>query len=78
MSLGKGIEQALAELAAAQATLEHAQRAFAQARSEETACINRVNAAQKEVDELVASVKAKAHRDTQWGRDRNPGFRVPT
>ena len=78
MSLGKGIEQAIAELAAAQAALEDAQRATAQARGEETTCLNRVNAAQKEVDELVAAVKAKAHRDTDWGRERTHGFRVPT
>lgn len=78
MSLGKGIEQALGELAAAQAALEDAQRATAQARSEETACLNRVNAAQKEVDDLVAAVKSKAHRDTDWGRARQPRFPVPT
>ena len=77
MSQGKEIEQALAELAAAHAALEDAARALQQARSEETACMNRVNKAQKEVDDLIASVKAKAPRDTNWGRERNPGFRMP-
>jgi len=76
MSLGQGLEQALAELAAAQATLEDAQRATAEARNAECACLNRVNAAQKEVDELVAAIKAKASRDSDWGRARQPSFRL--
>lgn len=77
MSQGKEIEQALAELAAAHAALDDAARATSQARSAETTCMNRVNKAQKEVDDLISAVKAKAPRDTNWGRERNPGFRVP-
>lgn len=74
MSLSNGLEQALAELAAAQAALEEAERATARARSEESACLKRANEAQKEVDDLVAAIREKAHRDTTWGRARQRGF----
>lgn len=73
MSLGQGLEQAIAELAAAQATLEDAARATAIARSTECTCLNRVNDAQKEVDEMVAAIKAKAHIDSDWGHARYGG-----
>jgi hypothetical protein len=77
MSTGKRIEQALSELAAAHVALNDAGRTLAQARSDEVNCLNRVNSAQKEVDELMAAVKSEAHRDTDWGRARATGSRLP-
>lgn len=71
---GQGLKQALAELEVAQTALEDARRNLTQARSEEKACLNRANAAQKEVDKIVADIKAKAPRDTDWNRIKTPKF----
>lgn len=62
------MKQALIELN--QATEEHkeAERITAEARSLECTALNRLNSAQKRVDELVNGMKKSAPRDSDWGR----------
>lgn len=39
------------------------------ARRDETDCRNRLNQAQKKVDELIATLKKQAPRDSDWKRE---------
>ena len=62
------MKQALIELN--QATEEHkeTERITEAARSRECTALNRLNAAQKRVDDLVSVMKKGAPRDSDWGR----------
>ena len=62
------MSDALRELEGATKEHEEAQRITGEARSRETAAVNRLNAAQKRVDEFVAGMKKSAPRDSDWGR----------
>ena len=62
------MSDALRELESATKEHEDAQRITGEARSRETDAVNRLNAAQKRVDELVAGMKKGAPRDSDWGR----------
>ena len=64
------LREALDELSNVTDELVAASRAAAEARSREISCINRVNSAQKKVDELVAALKAQAPGGSDWARQR--------
>ena len=64
------MSDALRELEGATQEHKEAQRITGEARSRETAAVNRLNAAQKRVDELVAGMKKGAPRNSDWGRVR--------
>ncbi len=68
--MSKEISDALAELKSAGDELTRAQERTAQARSTETGALNRVNRAQKRVDELISKLKQEAVRDTSWKQTR--------
>lgn len=71
MSLNREIDEAICEFANASDQLAMARVRLGEARALETDCINRVNKAQKRVDELVAGIKKQAPRDTDWHRATN-------
>lgn len=60
------IETLVATVEQATKDLEKASAATAQARSAETGCLNRLNAAQKALDEAIAKLRQEAHRDSDW------------
>jgi hypothetical protein len=62
------MSDALRELEGATKEYEDAQRITGEARSRETAAVNRLNAVQKRVDGLVNGMKKAAPRDSDWGR----------
>ena len=66
------MSDALRELEGATKEHEEAQRITGAARSHETVAVNRLNAAQKRVDELVAGMKKGAPRDSDWGHVGRP------
>jgi hypothetical protein len=59
---------AAAAVLAATEALTKAQAEAQSARSVETDCINRLNQAQKNLDDLVAGLKKNAPRDSGWKR----------
>lgn len=69
--VAKDFEVVVKNLNEAQAAWENANRAARDARSEETACLNRLNAAQKEFDKLAGALRASATVETDWGRKNN-------
>ena len=72
------LKSALEALETASADWRRAATETQHARNLETDCLNRVNQAQKDVDELVGKVKAGAPRESDWYRASNPGFRLPS
>lgn len=62
------MSDALRELEGATKEHEDAQRITGEAQRRETAAVNRLNAAQKRVDNLVNEMKQSASRDSDWGR----------
>jgi hypothetical protein len=64
---------AAARVLAATEALAKAQAEVAAARSVETTCINRLNQAQKNLDDLVAGLKKNAPRDSDWRRPVGKG-----
>ena len=67
-SLNKMMADALNELTTAQEHLATASNQAAMARRNETECINRVNKAQKAVDDVLLQIKAQSPRETDWKR----------
>ena len=67
MTTNKSLEDLVREVADATTTLDAAQRAASQARVEETTCLNRLNRAQKEIDERVLYLRKSAPRASNWG-----------
>jgi len=65
-----GIENALNELEVASAALAEARERLNSARREECDCINRVNKAQKALDEIIAKTKALAPSGSDWKTQR--------
>lgn len=64
------LDEARHDLRAAEIEHDGATQELAAARSKETAARNRLNQAQKRFDYAVESIKARAPRDSDWGRDR--------
>lgn len=64
------MQEALDELSNATDELKAASRAVAEARSREISCVNRINSAQKKVDDLVAALKAQSPGGSDWARQR--------
>ncbi len=62
------LADAMAKLAAATQDYESARERERLASSEETAAHNRLNQAQRKVDEVLAGLKKIAPRDTDWTR----------
>jgi exonuclease VII small subunit len=62
------IVDAVAELEKAGAEFDLAQSSLREASSRDTAARNRLNQAQKKVDEVVAAFRKAAPRDTDWAR----------
>ena len=69
-SLNRLLADAVADLAAAGDFHEQKSSALQMARNEETDALNRVNAAQKKFDELVALVKKEAPRSSDWKQSK--------
>lgn len=65
-SINSEMDAAIVELAIAGDVLEIASTRVQQARQAETSAINRVNNAQKRIDELVTCIKNSAPRNTDW------------
>ena len=72
-SMNTEMDHAIVELANAQDSLAQAASRIVMARTEETECLNRVNKAQKKLDELVGALKKQAPRDSDWHRASRPG-----
>lgn len=66
-SINKQLDQAICEFANATDQLDAKRRLLSEARTAETAAMNRVNEAQKKIDELYAELKKLAPRDSDWG-----------
>lgn len=67
-SLNSEMDEAICEFAKASDQLGLARGRLNEARKLETDCINRVNQAQKRIDELVGTIKKQAPRETDWHR----------
>ncbi len=67
------LEVAIANAVSATEQYVSASAKVDEARREETGCLNRMNQAQKILDELIQSIKASAPRDSNWGRKSRPG-----
>lgn len=68
------IAELMGVLQAVTADLEEALERERAARAETTACLNRVNEAQKLVDAVIAEVRKAAPRTTNWGKERINGL----
>lgn len=62
------IQELIDELQEAQKSLEHAERCVSIARNEECTALNRVNNAQKAVDEALQDIRKKSPRRSNWKR----------
>lgn len=69
MNIETALADALAELRTAQSMLELAEQESARAATEETACLNRVNAAQKRIGQLLGEIKETAPSRSDWARE---------
>lgn len=75
MGVREGEQQTLAdveqELMRATMDLEKAHVCTSEARSVETACPNRVNTLQRQLERMMDAHKKSAPRDTDWGREHS-------
>lgn len=63
------LQDLITEYQNARAEFENAQRTTSMARNHETEALNRMNAAQKKIDETVAELRKGAPRESGWKRD---------
>jgi uncharacterized membrane protein (DUF106 family) len=70
------IKTAYAELESAKAALVEAEERTRAARSEETIAVNRLNKAQKAIDDLQIEMRKAAPRQSTWGSARKGHFDV--
>ena len=69
-SLNREIDDAIVAFANAKDHLDATRITLSRARNQETDAINRVNEAQKKLDELIAVLKKEAPRDTDWANQQ--------
>jgi exonuclease VII small subunit len=67
-SLNKLLDEAICAFAVATDEHRHAKQLASEARNRETHCMNKVNEAQKKIDELISVLKKEAPRDSDWHR----------
>lgn len=68
MSLEEQMSDAVRELEDAASAHAEAARRAAVARGDETTCLNRLNNAQRQIDDIIGKLKKQAPRDTDWRR----------
>lgn len=76
-SMNAEMDEAIIELANAAEAHTRAATAISRARSDETTCLNRVNNAQKRLDELMGMLKKQAPRESDWHRASRPVQSMP-
>lgn len=64
----KDLSALLVQLDGAQMNLVEKQAAASYARNAETSALNKVNELQKKVDALIAEIKSKSPRESDWKR----------
>jgi len=67
-SINKLLDEAICNFAGATDAYITAKQFASEARNRETTCLNRVNEAQKKIDELIVTLKKEAPRDSDWNR----------
>lgn len=67
-SLNKLLDEALCAFASASEQHATAKQQTSEARNQETHWLNKVNEAQKVIDELITTLKKEAPRDSDWQR----------
>ena len=77
MITSKSLEELVQEVVDATSALDATQRAASQARVEETTCLNRLNRAQKEIDERVLYLRKSAPRASGWGASAVKQYPTP-
>lgn len=73
----RSVAELAEEVHAASSALVDARSRADAARRDETACLNRLNLAQKKMDEAVEALRSSADRDSDWKNRKNPGIRHP-
>lgn len=71
------IKTAYSELESAKVALTEAEERTRAARSEEVAAVNRLNNAQKAIDDLQAKMQKEAPWQSMWASKGQKGFEVP-
>ena len=77
MTTSKSLEELVREVADATVTLDAAQRAASQAQVEEATCLNRLNKAQREIDECLLALRKSAPRGSGWGTSAVKQYPTP-
>ena len=67
MTTSKSLEELVQEVTISAATFAEAQRVASKARVAESTCLNRLNSAQKEIDERILDLRKSAPRGSDWG-----------
>ncbi len=75
-SLNQEMDSAMVEFAQAKDSLAHARVQVSEARRKETDCLNRVNTAQKKLDEFIAILKKEAPHDSDWHQAQRKGHAI--